>query len=379
MNIQIKQIRLDGGTQPRAQINLFTVSEYAEEMRLGAKFPDVVLFFDGSDYWLADGFHRVRAAIEIKLDTINAEVRQGTRRDAVLFSVGANANHGMRRTNEDKRRAVETLLNDEEWRRWSDGKIAKQCGVSGEMVRGLRGAIFQTLEDSPRLVERNGRTYEMNTAHIGKTAVEIEDNIEWEEEDTPEREYAYAYEQARNAQAAGFDVVLPDPPIKPHVAHNSGNNEWYTPKAYIDAAFEVMGGIDLDPASSAIANEIIKATTYHTSEDDGLSKNWAGHVWMNPPYSSELISKFTSKLCEHFNAGEIIEAIVLVNNATETGWFQEMAELASAICFPKGRVKFWHPERESAAPLQGQAVLYLGKQAKKFSAAFADFGFTVSL
>ena len=164
------------------------------------------------------------------------------------------------------------------------------------------------------------------------------------------------------------------PPSLPHVSHNSGNNEWYTPVEYIEAARTVMGGIDFDPASSAIANEVVQAEVYFTAEDDGLSHEWAGRVWMNPPYAGELIGKFTSKLCSHFSAGEVTEAIVLVNNATETGWFQEMAAQGPSICFPRGGVKFWHPEKESA-PLQGQAVLYFGNNSLGFFYAFERFGF----
>jgi phage N-6-adenine-methyltransferase len=163
--------------------------------------------------------------------------------------------------------------------------------------------------------------------------------------------------------------------IKPHVAHNSGNNEWYTPVEYIEAARAVLGAFGLDPASSAVANSIVKAKKFYTAEDDGLSKKWKGRVWMNPPYSGDLIGKFTSKLCHHFDEGDIAEAIVLVNNATETAWFQEMLALASAVCFPKGRIRYLDATGQPAnAPLQGQAFLYFGSRPEAFKAEFAQFG-----
>jgi len=94
---------------------------------------------------------------------------------------------------------------------------------------------------------------------------------------------------------------------------------------------------------------------------------------MNPPYAQPAVDDFSDKLCEEYAAGNVTQACVLVNNATETAWFQRLHELASAICFPRGRVIFWHPERESA-PLQGQAVIYLGENAAAFQWAFQAFG-----
>ena len=162
-----------------------------------------------------------------------------------------------------------------------------------------------------------------------------------------------------------------------HVANNSGNNEWYTPAPFIEAARAVMGGIDLDPASSEIANATVKATRIFTAEDDGLKQEWPiGRIWMNPPYAQPLMGQFASRLASEIRRGS--EAIVLVNNGTETGWFQEMAAECSAICFPKSRVKFLDPEgNPSGAPLQGQAIIYCGPDADAFEEAFHGFGLVV--
>lgn len=165
----------------------------------------------------------------------------------------------------------------------------------------------------------------------------------------------------------------------PHVSHNSGNNEWYTPAEYIDAARTVMGGIDLDPASSDTANATVRAARYYTAENDGLLNPWAGRVWLNPPYASELIGKFAERLVFHLSTEDVVEAIVLVNNATETAWFATLASCAAAVVFPRGRVRFWQPTGELGAPLQGQAVLYFGKNENGFLGEFKSFGWGAAL
>jgi hypothetical protein len=135
--VNLTNIRLDGGTQPRTAINEQVVAEYADAMRAGVVFPPLTVFFDGADYWLADGFHRWHA-YKASGATVSVDCRSGTRRDAVLYAVGANGTHGLRRTRDDKRRAVRMLLEDAEWGQWSDREIAKRCDVDHKTVGGIR-------------------------------------------------------------------------------------------------------------------------------------------------------------------------------------------------------------------------------------------------
>lgn len=166
--INAKSIRTDGGTQSRAQLYANVVTEYIDALAAGAAFPPVIAFFDGSDYWLADGFHRHAAYMGLGRAEIPVDVRQGTRRDATLFSVGANASHGLRRTNDDKRRAVMVLLNDPEWSKWSDREISRAAAVGNKFVGDMRRSLCPEHSDEPRTyTNKHGTTSTMNTANIG--------------------------------------------------------------------------------------------------------------------------------------------------------------------------------------------------------------------
>lgn len=173
--IALSKIRIDGGTQARVELNQETVAEYAEAYRSDAAMPPVVLFYDGTAYWLADGFHRYFGAKQAGLAEIWEEITPGTQRDAVLYSLGANANHGLRRSNADKRKAVETLLADAEWAKWSDEQIAQKCGVGRVYVISVRKDCILLSDDKierepvKRIVKRNGKTFEMDVSGIGKS------------------------------------------------------------------------------------------------------------------------------------------------------------------------------------------------------------------
>ena len=157
-----------------------------------------------------------------------------------------------------------------------------------------------------------------------------------------------------------------------HVSNNSGENSWYTPTKIINSAIKVMGEIDLDPASSEIANQNIQAKKYYTEEDNGLSKEWHGKVWLNPPYSQPEIDNFSQAVIEK----DFDEIMVLVNNATETKWFQRIAKKSNCICFINKRLKFLDKKGLSTgSPLQGQVVIYIGKKVEEFVQEFNNHGF----
>lgn len=162
IDIELDKIRIDGGTQPRAKIDMEVVNDYSTSFELGANFPPIDVFFDGKEYWLADGFHRYHAARDAHVPELPATIHNGTVRDAILFSLGCNDRHGLRRTNEDKRHSVMTMLNDPEWSQWSDRSIAEKCGVGNQLV----GHVRQTLCDSHGVSERKFTTSTGKTATI---------------------------------------------------------------------------------------------------------------------------------------------------------------------------------------------------------------------
>lgn len=194
--LRVNQIRIDGGTQPRASINEEVVGEYASDLQRGDVFAPVIVFHDGVDFWLADGFHRYHAHCRIQCETIAAELHQGTQRDAILYSIGANATHGQRRSRDDKNKAIDTLLLNplarlnEDGSPWSNREIARRCRVDEKTVRIRRdqmlheqAAEFHTAE-IPQY-ESNGRTFihhktgkptRMRTAGIGRAQKQRQSN-----------------------------------------------------------------------------------------------------------------------------------------------------------------------------------------------------------
>lgn len=153
------------------------------------------------------------------------------------------------------------------------------------------------------------------------------------------------------------------------------DDSWSTPDDVIARARRVLGTIDLDPATNAAAQARIGATAFYTAEDDGLAHEWAGRVWMNPPYSHPLVEQFTGKLLAELDAGRVTEAIVLLNNASDTRWMQRLFRPGAVLCLVKGRIRFVNEANEPAmSPRDAQFVLYFGHRHDAFAAEFGEVG-----
>jgi DNA-binding transcriptional regulator YhcF (GntR family) len=164
--LKLTEIRTDGGTQARVSLNQDTVNEYAQQMQDGAIFPPVVVFSDGSDNWLADGFHRYFALRQNGGLEIEVEMHKGTVDDATLYAFGATARRGMTFTKEDYKNIVTRMMQHPVWSTWSTRKIAEHLGCSAMTISRVKSS----LEEAPKTVSytRNGKDKTMDISSIGK-------------------------------------------------------------------------------------------------------------------------------------------------------------------------------------------------------------------
>ncbi len=161
-----------------------------------------------------------------------------------------------------------------------------------------------------------------------------------------------------------------------HRALGTGENEWYTPPDVLEDVRALLGGIELDPASSEVAQDYVKAGRFFSQEDNALTQRWdAKTVFLNPPYAQPAIALFAEKMVDEYRLGHTREAILLTHNYTDTEWFHVAESAAAAVCFTRGRIKFVSPDGEFAAPTQGQAFFYFGDRPGEFAEAFAHRGF----
>ncbi|MGQ4807809.1 hypothetical protein NKDENANG_01169 [Candidatus Entotheonellaceae bacterium PAL068K] len=231
--LTLETIRTDGGTQPRAYLNELVVSEYVEAMADGIDFPPVAVFYNGSNDWLADGFHRFFAAKQHGTLVMSADVHQGTRREAILHAAGANVPHGLRRTNADQWRAVRRLRQDEEWQCWSDREIARPCGVTHSFVGKLRKPLLSKNQDKGQWTywTQHGTGATMDTTSMGRT----ESDRHQGGPETPLRDTVEAMSGAQSE-----DDVKRRPPLLPREVLTSS----------VPVAAPLTGGEPAGPAAS---------------------------------------------------------------------------------------------------------------------------------
>lgn len=175
-NVPLELIQDDPATQPRERLDDETVERYADAMAEGQQLPPIIIYHDGETYWLADGWHRREAARRLQRASILAEVRRGGKREAILHAVGANATHGLPRSNADKRRAVTIMINDPEWSKMSDHEIARRTRTSQPFVSKIRRELSDNGYQMPeaRTVRRGDQVYQQRVRAPEPTEAEIE-------------------------------------------------------------------------------------------------------------------------------------------------------------------------------------------------------------
>lgn len=279
------------------------------------------------------------------------------------------------------------------WAKWVEGRLgitvqhADRCIAAwrkSEHLVQILPPIEPVIEDEqkpyfpmPALESELGPFY--GPFEHGQDLRVREDDIEPLPKLTEEQRYivqveAGSIEYAREAHV--FAKELDKRNGVPPALQMSESNEWYTPQKYIDAARELMGGIDLDPASCAFANETVKAANYYDITQNGLDKIWTGRIWLNPPYGfddgTSNQEAWSTRLVEQYNAGVTTEAVLLVNAVTDRKWFQPLWQFP--ICFTDHRIRFYNAEVEAGQPTHGNALIYFGKQEERFIALFKQFG-----
>ena len=301
-----------------------------------------------------------------------------------------------RTTNEEKRQTVEQFFSEfPDAEQLSNREIAKRCGVDEKLVRKIRKELFPEPEPEPTPEQEEEiapvQTIIDSTAHVDNTPTpepEQEQALEEITQVTEVTEPILEPEVEPEQEPVEEEEVKPEPEVsKPTeksatltALQSSESNEWYTPARYIYAARELMGGIDLDPASCEQANKTVKAARIYDSTSNGLDPDnkWDGCVWLNPPYgftdgkSNQEV--WTNRLIVQFKSGITKEAVLLVNANTEAKWFQPLYDFP--ICFTDHRIRFYSDGEDDNQPTQGNAFIYFGPKGKNkdFKDIFSKFG-----
>lgn len=282
---------------------------------------------------------------------------------------------------------TERLMHRRDWKALMSAarelNLAEAMTEASIMVATAERAIFRADEELPRVkggrsikADRDGIDPEM-LKNIRKTHNRVDTRLFNELVKAARRDGEPLTRKA--IRLAGKDSRH-GPVRDPKVVHYSGETGYITPRYILDAARRTMGGIDLDPASSAKANEFVEAERYFTERDDGLKQRWGGRVWLNPPYTRAILSAFVDRLTEHLDSRHVTQACLLVNNSTDADFFHRALNHAVAFCLLAGRVRFHLADGSPThgSPIQGQVILYFSAEIDdvldRFTAAFSPYG-----
>jgi ParB-like chromosome segregation protein Spo0J len=331
----------------------------ADILNYGVREP--IWLYEGK---ILDGRNRYRAATAMRVEF---ETSEYTGDNPVAFVVSLNLHR--RHLNESQRGMVAAkLANLENGQRASSANLPT-IAVSQSDAADMLNVSTRTVTAAAK-VQAEAPQEVSKAVEAGSVSINLASQFVALPDDVKQDAIEAMAEQSETVKEVMREAV------KQYRQLGSGENEWYTPAEYADMAREVMGSIDLDPASCVEANEVIQASQFYTKEDDGLTKDWKGNLWINPPYSRDLMPAFVDKLKQSFINGDVDSAILLSHNNTDTAWFHSLASVSSAICFPKKRIKFYRGE-EIAAPTNGQAFFYLGDNVGDFADIFGEVGFVV--
>lgn len=323
---------------------------------------------------ILDGYHRVQACRELGIEKWPTLVRKGlTEQQKIEHALLLNTNR-----RQVPRSWKQQKVKELRQQGWSYRRIARALGVPKTTVERWLGKSPVPSGTPETVIGTDGKEYpavrEQTLEPTGNA-----DSPEDEPQQPPAKVSTVEVFKNDDEESAVNDSALEEesPSQQRHDAalRMSESNEWYTPAKYIEAAREVMGHIDVDPASCYLANETVQAELFYDKETNGLTKDWQGKVWLNPPYGG-LSADFTHKLLEQYRQGITTEAILLVNaNSTETKWFQPLWDYL--LCFIDHRINFQGPREAKNGSTHGSVFVYFGSKERRFAEIFRQFGVIV--
>lgn len=275
--------------------------------------------------------------------------------------------------NESQARPLTMLSPDEQVLAW---EVVRQTAPAGKVTAAHVKSVVTVLRevvDTGALDPGTGESIPI-VADVLKAAITEETYERMQRQNTyiEEKQNGIRKETPEQSEQKRREFAL-------KVLQSSESNEWYTPAQYVDAARMLMGEITLDPASSEIANQTVKARHIFTIEDDGLGSFWYGKVWLNPPYGREDGESnqaiWTERLIREYTEGRVTEAVLLVNAVTDRQWFTPLWDYP--ICFTNHRIRFYKPSLDAGSPTMGSALVYFGVNSAGFASIFKRFGAVV--